>query len=100
MNSQDDSEGGSEQRKRAYLLKFIRKRELITHEGNLIISPKVFLICSVLRLCLEKAERREISQTLWDKYHKTISQYIAGIVDLKWDEEGKLKIIEVNYDSK
>jgi|10_taG_2_1085330.scaffolds.fasta_scaffold26514_4 hypothetical protein len=99
MNSQDDLKADSDKRKREYILKFMRERNLISHEGNLINSPKAFLVYAVLRLCLDKAEKKQISQTVWDKYHKTVNQYIAGIVDLEWDEKGKLKVIEVEYDS-
>ena len=40
-----------------------------------------------------------MSTTQWAKYKKIISQYIAGIVDLKWND-GSLEIIEVKHGEK
>ena len=54
---------------------------------NLILSQKVFVINAVLKWCLtEKATKNKMttSRDRWNKYNKIISQYIAGVVDLKW----------------
>ena len=41
---------------------------------------------------------RNIDKDIWDKYNKMIAQYIAGIIEITWDEDGNLKTSEVEYD--
>ena len=100
MNSQDGSIEDIEKRKKEYALRFLHDKDLITHEDNLISLPKAFMINSVIKFCLDRLTKRKITQTTWDKYHKIVNQYIAGIVDLGWDEAGNLKVIEVKNESK
>jgi hypothetical protein len=88
-----------EKRKNEYVLDFIRKKELINSNDNVIFSQKIFVINSVIKWCLDKIQNKKMSTTQWAKYKKIISQYIAGIVDLKWND-GSLEIIEVKHGEK
>ena len=36
---------------REYILKYLKEKELIRHESNVIYSEKVFIISAVLRWC-------------------------------------------------
>jgi hypothetical protein len=100
MNSQNDLTADYERQKKEYILNFIKQRNLVKQVDNLIVSPKVFVINSVLRFCMDKARSKRMSQNSWDKYNKMIAQYIAGIIEITWDENGNLKTSEVEYDPK
>ena len=49
---------------------------------------------------MDKARSKRMSQNSWDKYNKMIAQYIAGIIEITWDENENLKTSEVEYDPK
>ena len=100
MNSQNDLTADYERQKKEYILNFIKQRNLVKQVDNLIVSLKVFVINSVLRFCMDKARSKRMSQNSWDKYNKMIAQYIAGIIEITWDENGNLKTSEVEYDPK
>tara|TARA_Y100000034_G_C6861623_1_gene392206 strand:- start:522 stop:857 length:336 start_codon:yes stop_codon:yes gene_type:complete len=87
-----------EQRKKEYVLEFIRKKDLISSDGNVILSQKIFIVNSVLKWCIDAVANKKMSQTKWGKFNKVINQYIAGIVDLKW-KDGTLEIIEIPHDN-
>jgi len=89
-----------ENQKKEYVLDFIRKKELLSSEENIIFSQKVFVINSVLKWCMDAASKNEMSREKWNKFHRLLSQYIAGIVDIKW-KDGSLEVIEIpNNDKK
>ena len=99
MKTHDSIQENFEKRKQEYVLEFIRKKDLITSDGNVIFSQKVFVINSILRWCLDAVSKNNMSQTKWNKFNKFIAQYIAGIVDLRW-KEGSLEVIEIPNDNK
>jgi len=86
-----------EKQKKEYVLDFIRKKELIISEENVIFSQKIFVINSVLKWCMDAVAKDKMSREKWDKFHRSLGQYIAGIVDLKW-KDGALEVIEVPND--
>ena len=88
-----------EKRKHDYVLDFIRKKDLINSEGNVIFSPKIFIINSVLRWCLDAVADKKMSKAKWEKFSKLLAQYIAGTVDLKWND-GSLEVIEIQQNDK
>jgi len=88
-----------EKRKNAYVLDFIRKKDLISSEGNVIFSQKIFVINSVLRWCFDAVADNKMSKARWEKFSKLIAQYIAGIIELKWNN-GALEVIEIPQDDK
>lgn len=100
MRTKDDIHQDFEKRKNEYILDFIRKRDLISSDGNIILSQKIFVINSVLRWCLDSAAKNKMSQAKWAKFNKILSQYIAGIVELRWKDDGALEIIEIPTNDK
>ena len=88
-----------ENQKKEYILDFIRKKELISSEENIIFSQKVFIINSVLNWCMDSAAKSKMSRNQWNKFHRVLSQYIAGIVDIKW-KDGSPEIIEIPHNDK
>jgi len=79
---------------REIILGFIKSKNLIHREGNLIRSEKVFTINAFLQWCLGNNQKRKFSATQWSKTEKIIGQYIAGIIDLQWVDNG-FKTIEI-----
>ena len=98
MNTGDPIQHDIEKRKHEYVLEFIRKKDLLTSDGNVIFSQKAFVINSVLRWCLDAASKNKMSQAKWGKFNRVLSQYIAGIVDLQW-RDGSLEVIEIPNDN-
>jgi len=88
-----------ENQKKEYVLDFIRKKELIFSKENIIFSQKVFVINSVLKWCMDAVAENKMSREKWDKFHRSLGQYIAGIVDLKW-KDGILQVIEIPQNDK
>ena len=97
MKTKDNISQDFEKRKHDYVLDFIRKKDLINSEGNVIFSQKIFVINSVLKWCLDSVADKKMSKAKWEKFSKLLSQYIAGTVDLKW-KDGTLEIIETPQD--
>jgi len=91
--------GNFEKRKQEYVLDFIRKKDLISSEGNVIFSQKAFVINSVLKWCLDAALENKMSEAKWGKFNKILGQYIADIVDIRW-KNGSLEVIEISVDNK
>ena len=98
MNTGDPIQHDIEKRKHEYVLEFIRKKDLLTSDGNVILSQKAFVVNSVLRWCLDAASKNQMSQTRWGKFNSVLGRYIAGIMDLKW-KNGELQVIEIPNDN-
>jgi hypothetical protein len=98
VKTHDSIQENFEKRKQEYVLEFIRKKDLISSDGNIIFSQKAFVINSVLRWCLDAVSNKKMSQTKWTKFNRILGQYIAGIVDIKW-KNGTLEIIEIPNDN-
>ena len=98
MKTGDSAYQNFEKRKQEYVLDFIRKKDLISSDGNIIFSQKVFVINSVLRWCLDAVSNKEMNKAKWTKFNRILGQYIAGIVDIKW-KNGTLEIIEIPNDN-
>lgn len=88
-----------EEKKRKYVMDFIKEKNLTSQEENVIFAPKVFVVSSVLKWCLDSAVTKTINRKQWEKYKTIVAQYIAGIVDIKWDGDG-FEVLEVKYESK
>jgi len=89
-----------DEQRREFVLDFIKQKELIKSEDNLILSPKVFVVNAVLKWCYEKAHDKKMTPALWGKYKKMIAQYIAGIIDIQWTHNNFNVIEIVNDDDK
>ena len=84
----------SEEQRREFVLDFIRRKSLITVKDNLILSEKVFVINAVLKWCYQRAYEKKMTPALWEKYKKSIAQYIAGVVEIRW-ADNNFEIIEI-----
>ena len=99
VRTKDENQQDFEKRKNEYVLDFIRKKELISSNGNIILSQKVFVINSVLKWCLDSVAENKMTKAKWEKFSKILAQYIAGTVDLKW-KDGTLEVIETQQNDK
>jgi len=90
----------NDEQRREFVLDFIKQKDLIKIEDNLIRSEKVFVVNAVLKWCYEKAHTKKMTPTLWAKYKKMIAQYIAGIIDIQWTDNNFNVIEIINDDTK
>ena len=77
-----------EQQVREYILNFIREKNLIDFQENVIFSPKAFRVNAFLKWCLDQNRKNKLSSYKWKKYEKILRQYLAGVVDLTWTNKG------------
>ena len=84
---------------REYVIGFIKEKSLVTVEDNLILSEKAFVVNAMLKWCYECVSQKKMNSTLWGKCKKMIAQYIAGTVEIEWDNN-KFTAIEVKADDK
>ena len=99
MITKDNISQDFEKRKNDFVLDFIREKDLINSEGNVIFSQKIFVINSVLRWCFDSMVDNKMSKPKWEKFSKILAQYIAGTVELKW-KDGSLEVIDIQQDDK
>lgn len=86
MENMTNNQLAVEEQKREFIRDFIKKRDLIKSDDNVIHMQKLFVINAVLGLCFKKAQEKKMSVHLWDKTKKIIAQYVAGVVDIKWTD--------------
>jgi len=87
----------SQHEMRVYILDYFRKKKLITFQENVIYSEKVFKINAVLKWCFSQIQNKKMSFALWEKNKKFLAQYVAGIVDIEWDDNS-FNVIEIKND--
>lgn len=97
MKGEYKTNSNIDEQRREFVLDFIKQRELIKFQDNLILSEKVFVVNAVLKWCYEKAHEKKMTPALWGKYKKMICQYIAGIVDITWTDNN-INVIEIIND--
>jgi hypothetical protein len=100
VNGGYNTSSHSDDQRREFVLDFIKQKDLIKAEDNLIRSEKVFVVNAVLKWCYEKAHAKKMTPTLWAKYKKMIAQYIAGIIDIQWTHNDFNVIEIINDDTK
>jgi len=100
VNGEYKSNLQNDEQRREFVLDFIKQKDLIKIEDNLIRSEKVFVVNAVLKWCYEKAHTKKMTPTLWAKYKKMIAQYIAGIIDIQWTDNNFNVIEIINDDTK
>ena len=91
MGTSSEINASSEDKRREFVLDFIRQKDVIRTESNLIIVEKAFKINAVLRWCYERAKEKKLTPQLWGKYRNILAQYIAGVVEIKWTENNFIK---------
>mgnify|MGYP004022612551 FL=1 len=99
MGTSSEINASSEDKRREFVLDFIRQKDVIRTESNLIIVEKAFKINAVLRWCYERAKEKKLTPQLWGKYRNILAQYIAGVVEIKWTENN-FEVIEVINEEK
>jgi hypothetical protein len=99
MGTSFETNASSEDKRREFVLDFIRQKDVIRIESNLIMVEKAFKINAVLRWCYERAMEKKLTPQLWGKYRNILAQYIAGVVDIKWTENN-FEVIEVINENK
>jgi hypothetical protein len=99
MSMSFETSASSEDKRREFVLDFIRQKDVIRSENNLIIVEKAFKINAVLKWCYERAVEKKLTPQLWSKYRTILAQYIAGVVDIQWTENN-FEVIEVTNEDK
>ena len=94
MRKEPYTNSNVEEQVREFVLEFIRTRSLISQHDNVILSEKAFVVNAVLRWCFKQATHKKMTPSLWGKHKRTLAQYIAGVVDIKW-ADNKFEIVEV-----
>ena len=82
MNGGYNTSSHSDDQRREFVLDFIKQKDLIKAEDNLIRSEKVFVVNAVLKWCYEKAHAKKMTPTLWAKYKKMIAQFLKGLLKI------------------
>ena len=100
MSTSFETNVSSEDKRREFVLDFIRQKEVIKFKNNLIMVEKAFKINAVLKWCYERATEKKLTPQLWSKYRTILAQYIAGVVDIKWTENNFEAIEVINEDKK
>ena len=84
------------QKQKDFVLDYLRKHNLVSRKDNLVCAPKAFVVNAVIRWAMDQKTMSTLQQ---GKLQKMVSQYLAGVVELKWDK-GKIKSVEVVNDKK
>ena len=61
-------------------------------EDNVVISPKIFIINTVIQWCYNQLETKKMKPEEMNFYLMAIQGFIEGKTNLSWDEEGNLVI--------
>ena len=61
-------------------------------EDNIIFSPKIFIINSVIQWCYNQIETKKMQTNEMEFYLMAIQSFIEENTGLYWDEEGNLVI--------
>ena len=85
------------QKQKEFVLDFLQKNNLVSYKDNVVCAPKAFVINAVIRWAISQIEQKKMSPTQQGKTQKMVAQYLAGLVEIKWDA-GKIKSIEVVND--
>jgi hypothetical protein len=86
-----------ERRQKEYILNFVREHKLIQSHDNVISAEKIFVINASLRWAIESVRDGKMTAAQWKKFQRTLAQYAAGVVKIKW-VRGKPKSTEVAND--
>ena len=84
------------QKQKDFVLDYLRKHKLVSHQDNLVCAPKAFVVNAVIRWAIAQKTMTTLQQ---GKLQKMVAQYLAGVVELKW-VKGKIKTVEVVNDKK
>ena len=82
------------QKQKEVVLDYLRKHNLVSYKDNVICAPKAFVVNAVIRWALAQKQMTTLQQ---GKLQKMVAQYLAGVVELTWDN-GKIQSVEVIND--
>ena len=82
------------QKQKEIVLDYLRKHNLVSYKDNVICAPKAFVVNAVIRWALAQKQMTNLQQ---GKLQKMVAQYLAGVVELTWDN-GKIQSVEVIND--
>ena len=61
-------------------------------EDNIIFSPKIFIINSVIQWCYNQIETKKMQTNEMDFYLMSIQGFVEENTSLHWDKQGNLVI--------
>jgi len=61
-------------------------------EDNIIFTPKIFVINTVIQWCYNQLETKKMNPEEMNFYLMAIQGFIEGKSNLSWDEQGNLVI--------
>ena len=61
-------------------------------EDNVIFTPKIFIINTVIQWCYNQLETKKMNPEEMNFYLMAIQGFIEGKSNLSWDEQGNLVI--------
>ena len=82
------------QKQKEVVLDYLRTHNLVSYKDNVIYAPKAFVVNAVIRWALAQKQMTTLQQ---GKLQKMVAQYLAGVVELTWDN-GKIQSVEVIND--
>lgn len=82
------------QKQKEVVLDYLRTHNLVSYKDNVICAPKAFVVNAVIRWALAQKQMTTLQQ---GKLQKMVAQYLAGVVELTWDN-GKIQSVEVIND--
>ena len=88
-----------DKKQKEFVWSFLRENSVINFDDNLISASKAFTVNSVFRWAVTEIQNQKMSKTQWTKTKRLVNQYIAGVIDLRWNN-GKLISTEVISDKR
>jgi len=79
-----------------FVLEYLKEHQLVDCRDNMIIAPKAFSINAAFRWAINEMKQERMSINKWAKIKRMVSQYIAGIVELDWDDGELIAIENIN----
>jgi len=82
---QDDERLSEKEKKiKEYVISYLKERDIVDKDGNVIYADKAFKVNSVLRWCIERKSKGRLSSSLAAKHFKMLDMFIEDKVDLVW----------------
>ena len=80
-------------RDRKDIIEYVKRHEQCYRvEDNVIFSPKIFIINTVIQWCYNQLETKKMQANEMEFYLMAIQGFIEGNTSLSWDEQGNLVI--------
>ena len=76
--------------------KVLFDHELIQCEGNIVHAERAFMAHSAAQWGITKISNNEFTQKQIDSFGKIMMMYLKGKIDLCWDEDGSLRLVQLH----